>query len=171
MNENGGIARPSVGGIMGRVSVRTIVTLIAAVALTAPLLGCIVQNSIVVQTRGQTVTANLDYDPYQNKYYYYYFDPVTGQRKRVSAEYFEQGNVRTPGEVEETKRLAAQTRALYDAWAERARRESEAREKSQQQAYPGSVAGQQLRETAVDVQVMFAKIRECLGGNGSGARQ
>jgi hypothetical protein len=33
------------------------------------------------------------------------------------------------------------------------------------------VAGQQLRETAVDVQVMFAKIRECLGGNGSGARQ
>jgi hypothetical protein len=50
-------------------------------------------------------------------------------------------------------------------------------EASQRRAYagalpggvcPGSVLGQQLRDGARDIHVMFNKLRECWGGNGSG---
>jgi hypothetical protein len=53
-------------------------------------------------------------------------------------------------------------------------------EESQRRAYagalpggvcPGSVLLQQLRDGARDIHVMFAKLRECMGGNGSGGRQ
>ena len=120
-------------------------TAVAVVALALPLVGC---NTIqVTLPSGKVVQAVADLDPYAKRYYFYYDDPVTGRRKRVPQEWFEQ-----PVTAPESEAEALQASSLPGGLC------------------PGAPAGSEARKRDFDPSVVLNMIRDCYSGNGSSLR-
>jgi hypothetical protein len=156
---------------MGRASLVRFAACVAGVVSALALVGC--TQIFILMPNGQSVAAILDIDPYQKRYVYYYDDPRTGQRKRVPSEWLnKQDEYRQAARSgSDLFSAVAQGQVVFDT--------TESRDQSQRRAYqsalpgghcPGEVPGQNVAERGPDLNTLLAKIRECLGGNGSGAR-
>ena len=150
---------------MGAVSILRIVACVVVIALALPLLGCTMIT--LITPSGQSVTAFLDIDPYQKRYYYYYDDPRTGARKRVPSEWI--------NKQDEYARAARQGRLtdLFSGVA--AGRPLVFDDPNTSPALPGGhcwgeVPGADVVKRDPDKNVQAAQARDCVGANQNGPR-